>query len=153
MYTHISMFRFRDRDDLDAQRNEIRRCLESFPAHIPYIQTYSILENCLPHPKLDSEDAPIFCDLIQIITFTTQADLSAYPHDPYHMAMVRETSHMVERVCITDFYVSDEEDGQRMIKAAADRFGRIDIASNNAGIGEDSVRAVDVSSPPHPPLG
>lgn len=112
MYTHISMFRLRDRDNSNAQRNEIRSRLESFPAHIPSIQSSRILENCLPHPKLDSEDAPFFCDLIQIITFATQADLAAYPHDPYHMAMVSETSHMVERVCITDFYVSSEEEWQ-----------------------------------------
>ena len=112
MYTHISMFRFRDRDNLTAQRDKIRSRLESFPAHIPSIQSSRILENCLPHPKLDSEDAPVFCDLVQIITFETQADLAAYPHDSYHITIVNETSHMLQLLYLTDFCVSSEEKGQ-----------------------------------------
>lgn len=68
-----------------------------------YIQSSFIFENMLQQPTLDPAGPLVFCDLIQIVTFDTEADLAAYPHDPYHMAKVNETAHLVDRVCIVDF--------------------------------------------------
>lgn len=81
--------------------------LEEFPKHIPSIQSCKLLRNHLAQPPLVPGSPLVFCDLIQIITFSNEADLAAYPHDPYHMAHVRETTHLLERVCIIDYPTED----------------------------------------------
>lgn len=103
MYTHISMFRFRDRNDLDSAREQVKARLLEFPAHIPSIADCWVTENILAQPEVPAGSPLLFCDLVQIITFQSAADLAAYPHDSYHMAMVQETDHLLERVCILDF--------------------------------------------------
>lgn len=108
MYTHISMFRLRDREKLAVHRNLIREKLLTFPAHIPYIAGYRVLDNCLAQPNVPEGSPLLFCDLIQIVTFRSAGDLAAYPHDPYHMAMVKETDGIMERVCILDFKNQEE---------------------------------------------
>jgi len=103
MYTHISMFRFRDRSKLEEHREEIRQMLLTFPQHIPQICGYQVFDGCLPHPP-GKEDTPLlFCDLIQIITFDSLDALTAYPRNPWHQAMVTATDHLMDRVCIMDY--------------------------------------------------
>ncbi len=103
MYTHISLFRFRDRNQMEAHRAEIKARLEAFPAHIPSICTCLVTENCLPQPPVLPAPTLLFCDLVQVLTFETEEALKAYPHDPYHMQLVKETDHLLERVCIVDY--------------------------------------------------
>lgn len=103
MYTHISMFRFRSRDNLKTIRAEFKAQLLEFPTHIPSIVDCQVVENTLAQPEVPPESPLLFCDLVQIITFRTAAELAAYPHDPYHMAQVQTTDDLVERVCIVDF--------------------------------------------------
>lgn len=103
MYTHVSMFRFRSRENLEQTRELIRQRLQEFPAHIPEIRTSRVLDNCMPHPDLPAGGPQLFCDLIQIVTFDSRADLEKYPRDPWHQTMVQETDHLVERVCILDY--------------------------------------------------
>lgn len=50
MYTHISMFRFRDRNDLDSAREQVKARLLEFPAHIPSIADCWVTENILAQP-------------------------------------------------------------------------------------------------------
>lgn len=103
MYTHISMFRFRDRATLETDRDRIRSALETFPAHIPSIQSSQVVVNCLAQPQVPGSSPLLFCDLVQIVTFASAADLAAYPQDPYHRKLVQKTDELVERVCIIDY--------------------------------------------------
>ncbi len=103
MYKHISMFRFRDRTNLEAVRAEFKAQLLEFPAHIPSIADCQVIENILAQPEVPDAAPLLFCDLVQILSFRTAQELAAYPHDPHHMAQVQATDHLVERVCIIDF--------------------------------------------------
>lgn len=103
MYTHVSMFRFHDREHLAAHRDKIRQMLLTFPEHIPEIRSCKVVENCLPQPTVSADSPLLFCDLIQIITFASAEELARYPHNEYHQEMVRTTDDLMERVCILDF--------------------------------------------------
>lgn len=105
MYIHISMFRFRDRKQLPQVREQLRKRLLEFPEHIPTIRDYRLEDNCLGQPAVPEGSPLTFCDLIQIAAFDSSEALEAYPKDPCHQAMVRETDHLLERVCILDYEV------------------------------------------------
>lgn len=102
---HVSVFRFkpeyRDPQTIEAVASDLR----ALPEKIPAITHCEVGVKPFPMPTESPDGHVMFYDLIQIITFASEADCMAYPHTQGHMDFLQSSSRYMEQVVGLDYPV------------------------------------------------
>ena len=105
MMRHVSVFRVKPECRTPEIINALAAQLRSLPQALPTITGCEIGVKPFPMPLESPDGAVQFYDLIQIITFASEADCMAYPASQAHRSFLATSSPYMEQVIGLDYPV------------------------------------------------
>ena len=102
MMRHVSVFRLRPECRTPEIIHSVAEQLRALPQKLGTITGCEIGVKPFPMPSASPDGAVQFYDLIQIITFATEADCMAYPLSQAHGDFLAFSSQYMEQVIALD---------------------------------------------------
>lgn len=105
MMRHVSVFRVKPEHRTPEVIASLAQHLRELPRQLDTITECEIGVKPFPMPTQSPDGAVQFYDLIQIITFATEADCMAYPGSQAHRDFLAASSRYMEQVVGLDYPV------------------------------------------------
>ena len=105
MMRHVSVFRLKPEYRTPEIIDSVAAQLRALPQALSTITHCEIGVKPFPMPLESPDGAVQFYDLIQIITFASEADCMAYPASQAHQAFLAASSRYMEQVIGLDYPV------------------------------------------------
>lgn len=97
---HISVFFLKERtpENMETLVKGFEKVGESYPNLLNQAG-----KGLLPDAPPPAGAGPDFGDVVHIIDFPNPEDAAAYPTSPAHLALMKETNHLIDRVVAIDY--------------------------------------------------
>ena len=102
------MFRLKKQYRKAEYLDRIFGLLNELPKQVPTITACEIGVKPFPMPTESPDGAVKFYDLVQIITFDSEADCMDYPKSQGHLDFLKDTSDYMEQVVGIDYPVAED---------------------------------------------
>lgn len=103
MIRHISIFKFKNLPERDANIVRVRAYLETMPSHCPLIKNQVIAVPAVSTPEVPDDAPMMFGDLVQICDFENAVDAGAYPASTAHIQLTEFSASMIQKVTAIDY--------------------------------------------------
>lgn len=105
MMKHVSVFYLKEECRTPENVELIANMLRKLPSEVETITACEIGVKPFPMPTVSPDGNVDFYDIIQIITFASEADCQGYPMTAGHQKLLAETKPYIEKVVGIDYPV------------------------------------------------
>ena len=103
MVRHVSIFFLKEQtqENIEKMLQALRRATDAYPG----VVHSTVAQAIAPERALPRGQGPAFGDVVQIIEFDSLRRAEDYPMSPAHLALMQETSELVQNVSVVDFEI------------------------------------------------